>query len=206
MLKYLMPLAGTAIIFVATAACASPGSSSSANDTPAPPTNIQSSAFATVSQPNAAGSPSAASSSPAAPGMLSQGQSSTLSDSSNATIGTLTVSLDAVTTQSADGSGNSPVNGWFVVMEVKAAADPSYTAGWPVYLSDFYALVGNSHYDEGNGNAFDALTSGQQNTLDTTLAAGETTTGWISFDVPSRHGEIVYAPNSNGQPVVEWSY
>jgi hypothetical protein len=24
--------------------------------------------------------------------------------------------------------------------------------------------------------------------------------------VPGRHGAIVYAPNSNGQPIAEWSY
>ena len=138
--------------------------------------------------------------------MLSQGQSSTLSDASNNTIGTLTVNLTAVTTQSADGTGNSPVNGWFVVVKVEAAADSSYSQGWNVSESDFYALVGSQHYDNGGGNAFDALTNGQANSLDTNLAAGESTTGWLSFDVPSKHGEIVYAPNSNGQPVVEWSY
>jgi hypothetical protein len=49
-------------------------------------------------------------------------------------------------------------------------------------------------------------TSGQANSLSTLLAAGETTDGWLSFDVPSRHGEIVYAPNSNLQPIAEWSY
>jgi hypothetical protein len=139
--------------------------------------------------------------------MLSQGQSESLEDTSTgATIGTLTVNLAAVTTQSADGSGLSPVNGWFVVVKVEAAADPSYTSGWYVSGSDFYVLVGSQHFSEGNGNAFDALTSGEQNSLDTTLAAGETATGYVSFDVPSKHGEIVYAPNSNGQPIAEWSY
>jgi hypothetical protein len=40
----------------------------------------------------------------------------------------------------------------------------------------------------------------------TTLAAGETASGKLVFDVPSRHGQIVYAPNYDGQPVAEWSY
>ena len=26
------------------------------------------------------------------------------------------------------------------------------------------------------------------------------------FDVPSAHGKVVYAPNSDGQPLAEWSY
>jgi hypothetical protein len=139
--------------------------------------------------------------------MLSVGQSEQLQDTnSGAAIGTLTVESAQVTTQSADGSGNAPVNGYYVVVYVKAAADPSYTSGWLVGESDFYNLVNSQHYDNGNGNSFDALTSGQANSLETTLAAGETTDGWLSFDAPSRHGEIVYAPNSNGQPIVEWAY
>jgi hypothetical protein len=66
--------------------------------------------------------------------------------------------------------------------------------------------VSGSHYTNGNGNAFDALTSGQANSLSTQLAAGEAADGWLSFDVPRRHGKIVYAPNSDGQPIAEWSY
>ena len=102
-------LLAAALTLTATA-CASSSSSSSAHPGFTPVTQSFSSA------PAAAGSPSA--SSPAAPGMLSQGQSTTLSNDSNATIGTISVSLSTVTTQSQDGSGNSPVNGWFVVMKV----------------------------------------------------------------------------------------
>jgi hypothetical protein len=31
-------------------------------------------------------------------------------------------------------------------------------------------------------------------------------TGYLYFDVPSAHGKVVYAPNSDGQPLAEWSY
>lgn len=92
------------------------------------------------------------------------------------------------------------------MVHVSATADSSYTRGWFVSESDFYDLVSGSHYTNGNGNAFDALTSGQANSLSTQLAAGEAADGWLSFDVPRRHGKIVYAPNSNGQPIAEWSY
>jgi hypothetical protein len=139
--------------------------------------------------------------------MLSVGQAETLQDTtSGATIGTLTVASANITTQSADGSGTAPTNGYYVVVHVKAAADSAYTSGWPVSESDFYDLVNGSHYGNGNGNAFNALTSAQANSLSAQLAAGETADGWLSFDVPSRHGEIVYAPNSNAQPLAEWSY
>jgi hypothetical protein len=187
-----------ALAILAVTGCASSASSSGG---PPPPTNIPSSAFSQASSP--AASPSSALSSP---GMLSAGQPATLDDSSNATMGAITVEPVTVTTQSADGTGNTPQNGWFVVAEVKVAANSSYSGGFYISADDFYALEGSSHYDNGNGNAYDALTDGEQDSLDTTLAAGETTTGWISFDVPSKHGEIAYAPNSNGQPIVEWSY
>ncbi len=145
--------------------------------------------------------------SPAGPDMLSAGQTETLQDtSSGATTGTLTVESANVTTQSADGSGKAPANGYYVVVHVKAAADSSYTSGWYVSESDFYDLVNGQHYGNGYGNAFHALASGQANSLSTLLAAGETTDGWLSFDVPSRHGEIVYAPTSNLPPIAEWSY
>jgi hypothetical protein len=86
------------------------------------------------------------------------------------------------------------------VVHVSATADSSYTRGWFVSESDFYDLVSGSHYTNGNGDAF------QANSLSTQLAAGEAADGWLSFDVPRRHGKIVYAPNSNGQPIAEWSY
>jgi hypothetical protein len=142
-----------------------------------------------------------------APSSLAVGQAATLQDTnSGQTIGTLTVESANVTTQSADGSGTAPANGYYIVVHVKAAADSAYTSGWSVNESDFYDLTGGSHYSNGNGNAFSALTSAQANSLSAQLAAGESTDGWLSFDVPSRHGEIVYAPNSNGQPIAEWSY
>jgi hypothetical protein len=163
----------------------------------------------TVYQTVPAASASASAPAPAqtAPTALAVGQAATLQDtSSGQAIGMVTVKSAQVTTQSADGSGNAPANGYYIVVHVSATADSSYTSGWSVSESNFYDLVNSSHYSNGNGNAFDALTSAQANSLSAQLAAGETADGWLSFDVPSRHGEIVYAPNSNGQPIAEWSY
>jgi hypothetical protein len=182
---------------LALSACASTASNASSQAAVQP-------SFTPVSQTFDTSTPTPSS---AGPDMLSAGQTETLQDTiSGATIGALTVESAHVTTLSADGSPNAPVNGYYVVVHVKAAADSSYTSGWYVSKSDFYDLVNGQHYDNGNGNAFAALASGQANSLSTLLAAGETTDGWLSFDVPSRHGEIVYAPNSNLQPIAEWSY
>ena len=72
---------------------------------------------------------------------------------------------------------------------------------------DFHAVVHGQHYDEGNGHAYEALTSAQSGQdLSSTLSAGETATGYLAFDVPAVHGTIVYAPNSDGQPLATWSY
>ena len=72
---------------------------------------------------------------------------------------------------------------------------------------DFYDLTRGQHHDSGNGNAYNALSDRQSNAdITTTLAAGEMASGWTAFDVPSRHGTIVYSPNTDGQPIAEWSY
>lgn len=150
----------------------------------------------------------AASATPSGPAMLSVGDSETLGDNSNTTIGTVTVDSVHVTTQPADPQfGSRPANGYYVIVHVKATADPAYTDGFNINELDFYDLTADSHYGPGNGNAYNALTDSQSNAdLTTTLAAGETATGWMAFDVPSRHGAIVYSPNSDGQPIAEWSY
>jgi hypothetical protein len=113
-----------------------------------------------------------------------------------------------VTTQPADPSfGSAPANGYYVIVKVSATADPSYTSGFEVNSLDFYALEGGHQYSEGNGNAFQALSNGQSNQdITATLGAGNTSSGWIAFDVPRPHGYIVYAPNFDGQPLAEWHF
>lgn len=145
---------------------------------------------------------------PTGPNMLTVGSSETVGDAStNATWATITVESVSVTTQPAQAYGSSPANGYFVVVQVKATADPNYTGGFPINQLDFYDLVRGHHYDPGNGNAYDALSDSQTNQdITATLGAGETSSGWIAFDVPHSHGYIVYAPNANGQPLAEWKY
>jgi hypothetical protein len=131
-----------------------------------------------------------------------------LHNSDNSTVGTLTVSKPVVTTSPADPSyGSRPAHGWYVIFKVTAAADPTNHDSWWVSPGDLHAVVDGQHYDEGDGNAYQALTDSQSATdLSATLGAGESVTSYLAFDVPSPHGQIAYAPNSDGQPVTVWSY
>ena len=139
--------------------------------------------------------------------MLAMGDTETLgSNDTGATEGTATVSHPVIATQPADQYGSAPQNGYFVIVTVAATADQGYTGGYDVYSGDFYALSGGSHYTEGNGNSYSALADSSAELGYTTLAAGESTSGKLVFDVPSRHGYIVYAPNLDGQPLAEWKY
>jgi hypothetical protein len=146
---------------------------------------------------------------PSGPQQVTMGQPITISDTSaNTTEGTVTVMSASVGTQPADPTyGSAPANGYYVVVHVSATADNSYTTGFSINALDFYAKSAGQHFDEGNGNAFQALSNGQQNQdITATLAAGETATGYLAFDVPRPHGFIVYAPNFQGQPLAEWAY
>ena len=185
------------IVYSSTATSASPAAASTAANSTAP----------SASQP--ANSPAGTSSpAPSGPDMLALGQAEALTDpSSNAAAGTVTVESATVTTRPAQSYGTRPANGYFVVVHAKATADPSCTDGWEIAEPEFYALVRGTRYDPGNGYAIMALTDAQSTAgLSAVLAAGETARGWMAFDVPSRHGYIVYAPNPNGQPVAEWKY
>ena len=181
------------IVYSSTATSASPAAASTAANSTAP--------FASQAANSPAGISSPA---PSGPDMLALGQAETLADSSDTAIGTVTVESATVAAQSY---GYRPANGYFVVVHVRATANPSYTEGWEIAEPEFYALVRDTHYDPGNGYAIMALTDAQSTAdITTVLAAGETSRGWMAFDVPSRHGYIAYAPNSSGQPVAEWKY
>lgn len=144
------------------------------------------------------------------PDMLTVGATETLADNNtNATEGTVTVDSVHVTTQPADPSfGSPPANGYYVIVHITAAADPAYTSGYDVNALDFYALApGGRQFSQMNGNAMEALSSAQESTdITATLGAGQSTSGWEAFDVSRPHGEIVYAPNLDGQPLAEWRY
>jgi hypothetical protein len=111
-----------------------------------------------------------------------------------------------VFTTSADQYGEPPQHGYYVVAHVSARTMNNFTDGFDVYSGDFYAKVAGQHFDEGDGNAYYALTMNQEEMGYVTLAAGERAGGLLVFDVPSPHGQIVYAPNLDGQPLGSWKF
>jgi hypothetical protein len=144
---------------------------------------------------------------PSGPEHLAIGQAAVIGDSGNATEGSVTVKSVNVTQYPADSYGEAPANGYYVIVHVSAKADPSYTQGFDINSLDFNAVSHGQQYQEGNGNAFEALSNNQSGQdITTTLAAGNRADGWIAFDVHSPHGKIVYAPNLDGQPLATWRY
>jgi Domain of unknown function (DUF4333) len=90
-----------------------------------------------------------------------------------------------------------PVRGLFMGASVKvhALADEQD-------LPDLYALVGSQHYDADaivTSSTFDPL-------LDySTLRKGERASGWLVFDVPGRHGQLVLH-DLDGHEAGAWKY
>ena len=141
---------------------------------------------------------------PAGPVELRLGDPASISqDGSNAA--TITLSKRVASSQPVDQFSDGPQNGYFVAIRVDVSADPSLTTGFDINPLDFYALSGNAHYDEGDGNAFEGPHNGAELSA-TTLNADETASGWLLFDLPSPHGKIVYAPNLDGQPLAYWKF
>jgi Domain of unknown function (DUF4352) len=108
----------------------------------------------------------------------------------------------AVSTQPTDEFSQGPQNGYFVSVHVTVNATAD---GFDIDPLDFYALSGTTHYDEGDGNAFEGPDNANELEA-TTLNAGESANGWLLFDLPSPHGQIVYAPNLNGEPLAYWDF
>jgi hypothetical protein len=155
---------------------------------------------------NPAPPPPPADPTPAGPAQFTAGDTEVISHG-DTRIGTVTVGKPEVSTTPADQYGQNPAHGYYVVVKVTIATDKTYTDGLDVYSGNFYAKVGSGHFDEGDGNAYDALTSHQSSTsLSSNLGAGETTVGYLAFDVPSPHGQIAFAPNADDQPIAVWSY
>jgi len=191
-------LAIVAISNVGSKPTAQPSSSAPAN--PAP--NADNNAPLPAGSTGTADTPA-----PAGPTVLPVGQPADITqDGSDAA--TVTVKSVNVTTMPADPEfGSPPANGYYVIVEVSASTLPGYTQGFDVNALDFYALSHGRHFEQDNGNAYDALSDTQSNQdVTATLGAGQTSTGFIAFDVTRPHGTIVYAPNFDGQPLAEWRY
>jgi hypothetical protein len=94
---------------------------------------------------------------------------------------------------------NKPERGqWLgVYIKTKALAD-GQTSLW----GDIYVTMRGHHY---NGDA--CCPDGFKPSLDyNDLNAGETSEGWLIFDVPARHGTIVLADPSDNSKIATWTF
>jgi len=159
-----------------------------------------------VSSSHAASPPSGGTSSAAPSGPVELQLGTPASISQNGTdAATVVIGDPVVSSQPVDQYSEGPQNGYFVAVHVRASAAAGLTDGFDINPLDFYALSRSSHYDEGDGNAYE----GPHNAAElnaTTLNAGETASGWLLFDLPRPHGKIVYAPNLDGQPLAYWTF
>jgi hypothetical protein len=163
----------------------------------------------TVTPPAAAGHSAPAS--PAAPAVpkapstmdLALGRSVTVNDNDMGYHGTVTITGAKVVTGPQTEFGSAPAHGYFVIATVKVTA----ASGGQLDVNplDFYAKASGQHIGTMDGNAMGAIDSSQELT-GSTLNGGETATGQIVFDVPSPHGQIVYAPGLNSQALASWNY
>jgi len=175
-----------------------PGGTNTASPTPAP--------TPTTAVTETAAPPASEPSTPPAntPQTIKIGQTATVTmdgtDAANLTIVSVNTS-----TRPADEFGSPPQHGYFLTVQVRAKALPSYRNGFDITPFDFYAVVGGTHFEEGNGNALDA--PGADRELDVaTLNAGESISGTLVFDVPAKHGKIVYLPVDQGGPIAYWTF
>lgn len=190
-------LLSAAVAATALAAAACGGS----NPPPSPP---QSSPPASSPAPP----PTSSSPTPSGPvqGTWGEGHGSPITSEGGADA-TVSALSETATTQPADPEiGSKPTNGYFVIIDVRADNLTSATGSFDFNPLDFYVRVNGAHYDEANGNSFDALSSSSEELSATTLNPGEHTTGKIVFDVPSPNGTLVYAPNISGESLIEWKY
>jgi len=163
------------------------------------------SSTATLTPPASSSAP-AAPAAPAAPKApstmgLTPGQSVTVTDMGYH--GTVTITSAKVVNRPQTEFGSAPAHGHFVIVTVKATA----ASGGQLMINpaDFYAKVAGQHISFTDGNAMGATDSSQDLTF-STLNGGESTTGQIVFDVPSAHGQIVYAPGLDSQALAAWNY
>jgi hypothetical protein len=114
----------------------------------------------------------------------------------------VTITVDPVNTPtvSADGFGDTPQNGLFIVTKVHFQV----TSGSLDYnLFNFQLqLPDGTVYQPGNGNA---LSAGIDPTLDSgNLTAGQQVAGFIVFDANAPHGTINYKPSDS--IIASWNY
>jgi hypothetical protein len=146
----------------------------------------------------------------------SVGQTGTLWDPSES-VPLATIEVSAPTFSTSDASGDTPQYGYFATFTV-TMTDIAPTATQDDIMpdsGDFYVGADGQLY--GNGSQLNVLDGnglwaalpndlGNGPTQPDDLLPGQTTTGSVVIDVPSTHGQIVYAGSDDGQVDGSWSY
>ena len=122
-----------------------------------------------------------------------------------------TISVSQPQFATSDQSGDSPQFGLFATftVTVKNISAPSAADSIIPDDSDYYVQVNGSEYGSGLANAGKTDAAEQDNYLGSNigsagLASGQSATGTVTIDVPSRHGSLVYAPD--GTALGAWSF
>lgn len=133
---------------------------------------------------------------------LSNTFSGTQDNDNGQTLFSIDVTKVATTSNPPDEYSDPPQHGYFATFTVHAVNAHASAQGIDISPSDFYVLIKDQHYTSDSGHAYE-ITS----TLDyVTLAPTESTKGTVAFDIPARHGQLVYAPNYDGLPLAYWSF
>jgi hypothetical protein len=92
-----------------------------------------------------------------------------------------------------------PEKGLFLgfYLKYKMVTDPNPAVTWTDYV-----VVNGHHYDESSSYvaAFPMLEGNE------TQHAGETIEGWVTFDVPARHGTFVLVDQMSNEKIATWSF
>lgn len=96
---------------------------------------------------------------------------------------------------------DQPEQGLFMgaLVNVRAMADDQETPSG----EDVYALVGGHHFDGDVITVLDAFEPALDYMF---LNEGERASGWLVFDVPARHGQIVLLDSVDGHQLGSWTY
>jgi hypothetical protein len=116
--------------------------------------------------------------------------------------GTIKVSKLRIVTGPGYSYGEPPKSGYYLIFTVKLNAKaPAVYVG----EDEFYVRTPDGqHVDSGEGNAYMAIEGNTLGSAD--LNTGEHTTGFLTFDSPTKHGKLAYSPNYDGEPVAWWSF
>jgi putative ATPase len=121
-----------------------------------------------------------------------------------------TVTITAVQITTVGEGSTAPQNGYFAIVTVTVTVMPNFNQDFYISAGDFQALVNGVHIDGTNGNAAAAISnSADEFGYNVTLGAGQKITKKLPFDVPSKHGTILYAPpmGATYSPVIaRWNY